>query len=395
MPRFLSLILAALTVAGAPIFAAEPAATGHHDHGPVLGALSLDVYPSDQALHLLVAETRAGEPRPALLYRRSDDGGQAWSQPVAVDAGLPGAHNPHRGADPQIASAGQRLVAVWMSKGTGYFDSGPMVTALSSDGGKTWQPGPNPADDQSTGGHGFIDIAADAAGTFYLTWLDSRDGKQGLRFSRSTDGGKSWSPNQTLKAGSCECCSNAVAVGRDGAIGILFRDGSPRDMNLTLSTDGGAQWAPPRPVGNFGWQFNGCPHVGGGLAFSPSALHAVVWTGLSDRSGVHYLSSPDRGQTWSKLHRLGSSAASHPDIATSPDNQHIAAVWDEHTAEGPAIWCARSKDGGVTWSVPTQISKTGASATHPRVVATGSGFRAFWTVSIGDNPATWVSAPLP
>lgn len=369
---------------------APPAAAGHHDHGAARGVVSLDVYASGKTLHLLTGEFREGNPRATLVHRRSEDGGGTWSEPVPVDAGLPAAHSPHRGNDPQIAAAGDTLVAVWMSKGTGLFDSGPMATALSRDGGQSWRPGPNPADDGSTGGHGFIDIAADAAGAFHLTWLDSRDGKQGLRSAHSADGGKSWSPNQTVKAATCECCSNAIAAGPDGAVGILFRDGSPRDMHLALSKDGGSRWLAPVRVGAFDWEFNGCPHVGGGLTFSQSAVHAVVWSGMPQRNGVHFLTSPDRGGTWSAPLRMGTPAASHPDIAADA-GQHVAVVWDDRAV----IWCAQSKDGGTSWSEPAPLSKSGATATHPRIVRTSAGFQSFWTETPADGPGTWRGAPIP
>lgn len=396
MTRSISFISAATLIAmlSPSVSPAAEHAAGHHDHGPARGVQSLDVYASGETLHLLVAESKDGSPRATLLHRRSEDGGETWSSPVAVDAGLPAAHSPHRGNDPQIAAKGNQLVAVWMSKGTGLFDSGPMVTAVSRDGGKTWQPGPNPADDNSTGGHGFIDIAADAAGAFHLTWLDSRDGKQGLRYTRSSDGGKAWSANQTVKAVTCECCSNAITTHSDGTVGILFRDNNPRDMTLALSPDGGTRWEAPTRAGNFGWQFNGCPHVGGGLTFNRSALHTVVWSGMPERAGVHALTSSDRGQTWSTPKQLGSSNATHPDIASDPD-QKVAAVWEDRVSGKAEIWFATSKDNGASWAKPAPLSKGDGTPTHPKVVKTRSGLRAFWTERSPGTADLWKSAPIP
>ena len=52
------------------------------------------------------------------------------------------------------------IVAVWTALGSGYGDSGPLVTAVSKNAGKTWQPGGNPADDGSTAGHAYTEILA-------------------------------------------------------------------------------------------------------------------------------------------------------------------------------------------------------------------------------------------
>src|SRR3712207_7239577 len=47
---------------------------------------------------------------------------------------------------------------------------------------------------------------------------------------------------------------------------LLYRDKNPRDMALVASADAGATWGEPVRVGRFDWDFDGCPHVGGGLA---------------------------------------------------------------------------------------------------------------------------------
>jgi hypothetical protein len=382
-----SLVCGALLWTVGGVHAEEHKAGSHHGHAPLRGVQSLDVCAEGERLHLLLGEYREGEKTPALLYRRSEDGGASWAEPVRVDTGLPAAHAARRGMDAQIAGAGDQLVAVWMTRGTGMFDSGPMVTARSQDGGKTWQPGPNPADDASTAGHGFIDIAADAAGAFHLTWLDDRNGHRGLRYARSADAGKSWSANMTVDAETCECCWNAMAVGEDGSVGILYRDKAPRDMSVALLGKDEKQWRANR-AGEFGWDFNGCPHVGGGIVMGGSVLHATVWTGLQPHAGVYYLRSPDKGSTWSKPQPLRIGSASHPDIATDKTNSVIAA-WDQ---PGEGISVSESGDGGVTWASPARVVNAAASASHPRVVITKRGVRVFWTEVGEDGVGQWRSA---
>src|SRR5690606_32682217 len=143
--------------------------------------------------------------------------------------------SPHRGMDPRIAASRDRLVAVWTTAGTDAWGSGPLASAFSRDGGRTWEVGPNPSDSGLTTGHGFHDLAADAEGTFHLVWLDSRDGRQGLRYSRSRDGGRTWEANRTLATDTCQCCRNTLATGPGGEVGVLYRYGDPRDMRFRLS----------------------------------------------------------------------------------------------------------------------------------------------------------------
>jgi Neuraminidase (sialidase) len=330
-----------------------------------------------------------------LQHLRSTDGGATWSKPVRVDAGTTAPHIPHRGMDAQIAASGAKLVAIWNTPGTGFMGRGPMATAISTDGGATWEPGPNPADDDSSGDHSFVDCAADTAGAFHLVWLDARgtNKSKGLRYASSKDGGQSWSKNATLKADTCECCWNTLAVGTDGSVHALFRDKNPRDMAVISSTDRGVHWSDPAKVGRFNWDFQGCPHVGGGLIARGSALHALVWTGATGHSGAYHLSSPDRGQSWSAPQRLGDADARRGDLA-STGAQSLAAVWDRVSDGESTVFASTSANDGQTWTEPKQLSAKGVNAAYPRVVAVAGGYRVFWTESATGKPSVWKSAPL-
>ena len=389
----------------APVATGSNTHAGHAGHGnpsaakPAmkavarLGVESLDVYADGATLHLLLASYPATNQPPVLLHQRSTDAGVTWSAPVRVDAGATAPKSPHRGMDAQLAARGSQLIALWGTAGTGLFGSGPIATARSDDGGATWKPGPNPADDGLTTGHGFVDIGADAAGTFHLVWLDSRDGKQGLRYAASADGGKSWSKNTTLKPETCECCWNTLALGPDGSLHALFRDKSPRDMAVISSTDHGKRWTDPARVGRFNWDFTGCPHVGGGLAVSGKTLHALVWTGATGHGGAYHISSPDQGQSWSAPQRLGDADARRGDLA-SAGAQHLAAVWDRVADGESTVLGATSADGGKTWSEPKPLSTKGNNAAYPRVVPAANGYRVFWTESITGQPTAWKTATL-
>ena len=263
-----------------------------------------------------------------------------------------------------------------------------MTTALSHDGGRTWSAGPNPADDQSTAGHGFIDSAA-SDGRFHLTWLDDREEKRGLRYASSTDQGKTWSKNATIDPETCECCSNMFAVNHAGKVALLFRDKGPRDMGVAVSTDHGQQWRTPTIAGGFGWQFDGCPHAGGGLAFGKgTSLHAAVWTGQSDRPGVYFLTSENLGESWNPPIPLAADGI-HCDLATDGGSR-LATVWD---ASG-AIYGKTSIDSGATWSAPSRLSVEDVAATHPRIISAAGKFRVFWTEQKGEAPVAWRSALL-
>jgi len=408
-------ISAALGLALAADFAA-PASAKPPGGPPPLGTLALDVWSDgsdgsggsggSERLHLLIAVSEEVTPgTPGLRHLASVDGGETWSEPVAVGEGQAPPFSPHRGMDPQIAGRGDRLVAAWMIAGTGFFGSGPIATAVSADGGRTWEPGPNPADHDSTEGHGFMDLAVDDEGVFHLVWLDNREGRRGLRHAESSDGGRHWSSNATIDPETCECCWNTLALWADGTPAVLYRAKSPRDMALSTRFPASGEGADPHPlwsqavaVGGFGWRFEGCPHVGGGLALVETegerTAHAAVWTGQEGRTGVHHLWSRDGGLSWSEPLPFGESGASHPDLAAASDGR-VAVAWSEPAEGGRRIRATGVGSGGVAGEEAVTLSSEGRFATHPRIVPAGGGFRVFWTESHGQGGEhAWRSAFL-
>ncbi|HET7369268.1 MAG TPA: exo-alpha-sialidase [Gammaproteobacteria bacterium] len=352
---------------------------------------SLDVYADGDTLHLLLAGPSGGNT--VMRYLQSSDGGMSWTAPVTIDAGHAPPYGVHRGDDARIAASGPHLVATWPTQGSGWGGSGPMASAISDDGGQSWHPGGNPAGDASLS-EAFIDLAAGPGGIFHAVWLDSRHGQQGLQYAHSSDGGEHWSNVLTIDPATCQCCWNTLRPAPGEGVYVLYRNVDPRDMGLAASNDGGASWQRRGPVGAFDWQFDACPHTGGGLAVTGGSaapvLHAVVWSGKRGELGLHYLVSSDGGRSWLALGRLGDDTARHVDLAAL-DGQHLAAVWDAATEAGSGIFAARSHDGGKTWGQPRGLSAPRAQAEHPRIVATADGYRIFWTQRNG----AWAVVGLP
>jgi hypothetical protein len=343
------------------------------------GVLSLDVKYVDDTVHLLLGKKIQGAD--SLWYQASGDQGQTWSEAVNITEGQVIDARISRGNDARLAIQGNHIVAIWMSKKEGgRHNAGPMVAMASSDKGKTWQQIASPAD--WDGAHGFFAMDANAD-EMSLVWLDSRtktgDGAtQGLRYSRSIDGGQTWSTNQTLDERSCACCWNTAQYhGND--FYVLYRDKDPSDMTLG-KVDAEQQWQKLSTVGAFDWDFQGCPHIGGSIAFDKphQLIHSTVGTGHPEKTGTYYLSSSDMGKTWSSPHRLGEETAVHSDLAVSA-NGDVIAVWDMITEHGFQIVFAESDNQGQSWSDQVMLSALGIRATHPRTVAMKTGFLVLWT----------------
>jgi hypothetical protein len=390
VPLLLGLCAAAFFAVRAGALFAENTAPGSPGAGqprsPVTGpygVLGLDVYGDEEKVHALFSVRESRQGKVSLYYRvwRGKEG--EWSEPKEIPTGPVSPRVPHRGDEPQIAGLGKKLVALWTIPGSGYMGSGPMRTAFSSDGGNTWELGPNPADDGNTGGHEFADLACDREGTMHLAWLDSRTGKQGVIYTRSLDGGHHWEPNHILDPETCSCCWVRVAAhGHHSGVFVLYRDAPIRDMRLAWSYDGGLHWTDCGWVGRFGWNFQGCPHWGGALAFSEVGhahwLHALVQTGKPETKGIYFLSSDDHGLTWTSPLRLGDETARYVDLA-SDSKGGLLATWAQWTGEAQRVMVAHSRDAGIRWTQPRPISPEGLWATHPRVCFCQGKFLLAWT----------------
>ncbi len=94
-----------------------------------------------------------------------------------------------------------------------------------------------------------------ATGTLVTTWADGRNGKDDIYFSRSTNGGTSWSACSSCAhnaAGSSYQVEPWVSVAPNGRFDVIWYDDRdfPSDLNTfniyaSHSTDDGATWTGP------------------------------------------------------------------------------------------------------------------------------------------------------
>lgn len=353
-----------------------------------------DVYVDGETVHAVFTAAGGDAKLPLIGYLHSEDGGRHWSVPQEIGKQFALPVESKIGNDIQIAAFGDRLSVMWQTTGE-LPGMGPLLAIYSNDGGKTWQKGVNPIGSETDQSH--HDLAADSQGRFHLVWLDDRDenGYQGLRYARSADAGQHWDATQTLDDSSCSCCWNRLAISADGQVNALYRNMEPRDMALARSSDEGRSWTRLSTVGVFDWKFDGCPHNGGGLSQAANGpLHAVVWTGAENRSGLYHLRSADGGKSWSEPQAVAAgSGAFHGDIAAL-DEKRVAMIWDAMGPDGSSVLIADSADNGANWSRPHLVSSPGVSASHPRIVATGSGWLALWTEQKSRSSRQWLAAVI-
>jgi hypothetical protein len=258
----------------------------------------------------------------------------------------------------------------------------------SLNGGRSWSP---PA--VVVGGEGRLhdkpSLVADPkkAGHAYIVWTEFLTPlgppAEGISFSRTTDGGNTWSvplhldfpmPTGSTPQGAL------IMVLPDGALLTLVtmraRNGTsdPHRIYSMRSTDGGASWSPATLVTEFPatdrrhstpWsdpetgEAIDAPEWAISAALAPSGTVYVTWRHAQSRGAaeIRLAKSADGGLSWGAATTVASAGAQMflPIIAVAPDGTVGVTYYDDRRdilgADGYSndFWFAHSHDQGVTW----------------------------------------------
>lgn len=283
-------------------------------------------------------------------------GDPRWTEPTRIpDAG--GSATGNVGNNMAILSTGV-IVLVYNQtiRGGGV----KLYITRSTDDGRTWEiPGPLSVSDTLIGSAGAT-IAADIDDVLHLTWT-AKVPEPALYYSRSVDGGLSWSSAVVLyRKPRYKIAYHSVTVDRKKRVHVSWHDGDTDDENQPAETwyirsvDQGEKWDEPYMLStDDGWH----------SAFARSDFSAVegdtllyVWR--DNRAGgndwdIYGAFSYDGGNSWQER-----------PIAVGPGRQwDPMAMIDKHGTihvgimEYPAghqidvyVWYIRTSDGGATWS---------------------------------------------
>lgn len=196
---------------------------------------------------------------PYIYVSRSTDGGQNWSVPTDI---TPGLFSQSEGEAPvrcvaAFATSGRMLTD---GRGTMWFvlvarpheekwSTLQCFACYSTDGGRTWAANPMPVDDDADESK----IVECADGTLLMSIRNRRKGYR--KFSRSTDGGATWSaPERSATLPDPACNGDVVALADGTLIHSINDSGTAREkVSLFASGDNGSTWrklATVCPVGS-------------------------------------------------------------------------------------------------------------------------------------------------
>lgn len=309
-----------------------------------------------------------------ILYLSSSANGKDFSAAVQVNgagdrpAGIHGS--------PMLAT-GQKgeIYVAWTTPREGAAFGADLKFSRSNDGGKTFSPAVKVSDAPQPASAGFESMAVGTDGAIYLVWLDGREkatAGSATYFAVSRDGGKSFLPNMKIDGNSCPCCRTALAIGPDGTIYAAWRKvfaNDVREMVVASSHDGGKTFGAATIVGNDKWVIAGCPHRGAGLGVDGAGkLHIIWYSEGGGKPAIYYAISEDRGATFTKEEVAVTPGffPDHPALAVAGGKVYVA--WEEVTPVfGNIMFKAASG------APPVRLSDGVRKSSSPAVVTNAGG----------------------
>lgn len=348
----------------------------------------------------------------------SRDGGRTFAKPVRVNSAASDARvngeqparvavRPRPGLTPEVA-------VVWTTRGP---VGTRLLTAASTDGGRTFSPSALVPGTDAPGNRGWEGLGVGPGARFVAVWLDHRklaqpqenamvgehhhegaatpavrtsptDGVAMAQLSQlyvaPLDG--SIAP-QSVTGGVCYCCKTAIASGPANTLYLAWRHvyaNNMRDIAFTVSRDGGRTFAAPVRVSEDHWQIEGCPDDGPAMVADGRGAVHVIWPSVVTERGAPvkalFHATTQDGRTFSPRERIPTRGqANHPQLGMDAGGV-LAATWDE-SGSGSRVLASAIGRADATGRIRfTSSADSGHLGSYPFVVPIpGSGWLRAWT----------------
>jgi len=313
------------------------------------------------------------------LIGTSLDGGKTWAHSTIPRLTVCTAGTADFASDPWISAGAGGTVYFSGTSGSASSDPPPIavVTSHSTDGGRTWQAPVTVAPLDPRNDTDAITASPSLAGHAYLVW-GNWDHQYNfpmtnfLKFSRTTDGGATWSPATVIDQPGPTAIdfSGRILILPGGTLLAIFARAdlaAGRGQLLAArSPDEGSTWLPPVQIGSQPVQAIVDPETGAELpqpgfptaaAARDGTVYAAFEASTSASSGAIGLArSRDGGRTWRTGMVPGVSAfAFEPSIAVDSHGR-VGLTWYDLRNDRPGdaalttdVWFAQSRDGGASW----------------------------------------------
>jgi|GEM_PF-1282592 len=297
-----------------------------------------------------------------ILFARSTDGGATFSTPVNIS------HDSDSSSSPQIATdSASNIFVTWES------DSGVLgiLFSRSADGVAFSAP---VMVSTNAGGSMAPQLAVDPAGNVNLVWEDDIASSSDISFSRSQDHGQTFSTPKSLSHNVGNSNSAQINVDVSGNVNVVWENNSSGnfDVFFTRSTDGGQTFSPLSNLSHSPGSASSAQ-----IGTDPGGNLNVIWvdnTPPSSSTDIYFSRSANGGTSFSAPVNISNNSgfSTDPWLAVDPaGNANI--VWQDTTPGNREIFFSRSTDAGATFSTPQNLSSDAGSSTVTEIVADKNG----------------------
>jgi len=274
----------------------------------------------------------------------------------------------------------------------------------SVDGGRTWIAPVKVNNDAGGAQQSDPSLALDHNDFIYIVWTDPRGGNNDVYFSKSTDGGLSFSSNVRVNdvTTSFQMDADVVVDPTDpNLIHVVWMDERNQfttweDIYYANSTDGGLSFNPNRRVNN---DATGAEQGSPAVAVASDRSVYVVWSDPRNGargSDIYFSKSMDLGNSWTPNSIVnddtGNAAQSVPTIAVDSAGA-IYVAWQDNrmTNTAPDIFATRSTNGGSSFAASVKVNDDNLAVFQgqPSLAANAGKVQVAWTDTRTQGSTSW------
>ena len=326
---------------------------------------------ADEAGRLWLARMEKGH----VWVSRSDDGGKTFAGEVKVNA-EPEAILADGQNRPKVV-AGGGVVAVTWAQALPKLHTGHVRFSRSVDGGRSFSVPIIVNSDREEIGHSFPTLAMNGQGRMALVWLDSREKVAQTKAGKKHLGSSifyviSENRGETFSANTMLADHSCECC----RIGLAFApNGEAQAQWRHVFGDNIRDFAisPLVPgakvlrASEDDWKIAACPHHGGDLTIDESGRRHLVWFTGSPKGPGIYYRHAD-GEKMSPPLALGNPDAQAGNPTVFAGDGKVWLAWREFDGKQYRVMAQRSDDRGDKWSLPQEVAAASNAADLPLFV---------------------------
>ena len=305
-------------------------------------------------------------------------------------------------ANPSIAIGSDGVAYLAFAGWGGTVTQSDVFFTKSSDG-RTWSTPSRVNKDPGAAAQSDPSLALDRGNNISIAWTDNRNGNNDVFFSKSTDGGGSFSPDVAIIVAANAQSQPAIVIDpvNTNLIHAVWTDqrnaGLGPDIFYANSTDGGLSFNPSSRVINN--DVGAVEQTQPAIAVAPTRDVYVVWTdGRNGPPGpdIYFSKSSDLGATWSLNAAVnddvGNAARGDPTVAVNETGAIFAAWTDSRNLNNAQdIYATRSTNAGFSFVASVRVNDDGGPAVQfqPSLAERGGKIQVAWTDLRTSGSTSW------